>query len=310
MPHTGLSLRSRYKDSNKAAMEVAISKRPLDQEKELREQDRKYNRVAPIAVQRIKYLLDSPEHFIHAQKKSGKEQRQKTRDQKKALYLEISVTGKEDGHQWMPKGLGLQCQRCQTCIHQHMPMQQLRAAQEEKCELAQHLPVKGGSGHGDQAGLHSTDHGRGRSAGPSVDHPDAFFVCGRCGMRTLKNAAREKIEQLHSSPCWHGKWMAPATGTGNPTHELQRRGNKVWCQTCKACAIAKNGTWIPSEQLKKPCGQAIQQLQLPQCFQARKRSEKNIIYIYIYTAVNLPCAAFLVFNPIRCLQQQTRACSI
>ena len=96
MPHTGLSLRSRYKDSNKAAMEVAISKRPLDQEKELREQDRKYNRVAPIAVQRIKYLLDSPEHFIHAQKKSGKEQRQKTRDQKKALYLEISVTGKED----------------------------------------------------------------------------------------------------------------------------------------------------------------------------------------------------------------------
>ena len=110
MPLTGLSLRSRYKDANKAAMEVAISKRPLEQEQELREQDRKYNRVAPVAAQRVKYLIDSPDHFIHAQKASGKEQRQKTRDEKKApLYLEISITGKEEGHQWVPKGRGLQC---------------------------------------------------------------------------------------------------------------------------------------------------------------------------------------------------------
>ena len=60
MPTTaGLTLRARYKDANKAAMEVAISRRPLEQEKELREQNRKYNRVAPFAVQRIKYLLDT-----------------------------------------------------------------------------------------------------------------------------------------------------------------------------------------------------------------------------------------------------------
>ena len=104
MPTTGLSLRTRYKDANKAAMEVAISRRPLDQERELREQDRKYNRVAPLAVQRIKYLLDTPDHFIHEQKAMGKEKRQKTRDEKKALFLEISVTGKEGGHQRKPKG--------------------------------------------------------------------------------------------------------------------------------------------------------------------------------------------------------------
>ena len=32
MPSTGLSLKSRYKDANKAAMEMAISKRPTEQE--------------------------------------------------------------------------------------------------------------------------------------------------------------------------------------------------------------------------------------------------------------------------------------
>lgn len=50
----------------------------------LRAQDRKYNRVAPIAAQRIRFLIDSPGHFIHGQKATGKELRQKNREEKSA----------------------------------------------------------------------------------------------------------------------------------------------------------------------------------------------------------------------------------
>ena len=117
MPNIGISMRARYKDANKAAMEVAISRRPNSQEQELRDQDRKYNRIAPLAAQRIKYLFVTPDHFFHEQKTAGKENRQKTRELKKALFLEISVTGTEGGHRWQPKGNGFQCIQYQCRIH-------------------------------------------------------------------------------------------------------------------------------------------------------------------------------------------------
>lgn len=103
-----------------------------------------------------------------------------------------------------------------------------------------------------------------------------YLACEQCGMRTLKNSAREKIKQLHQSPCWHGKWEAPTAWTGNPTHELQRRGNKVWCQICKACAIPKGSQRAASRQLQRPCEKATQQLQLPLCFQAKRATEQLI----------------------------------
>ena len=200
MPTTSLSLRTRYKDANKAAQEVAISRRPLDQERELREQDRKYNRIAPMAAQRIKYLLDTPDHYIDEEKATGKENRQKTRDMKKALFLEISVTGFEGGHQWKPKGNGLQCGQCQRRIHQCMPLQQLRQAKEETCELAHSLPVKGGTPpeESKQAFIQRLiDHPE--PQGHQLQNQTNYLVCSKCGMRTLRNSSREKIEQLYSS---------------------------------------------------------------------------------------------------------------
>ena len=174
-------------------MEVAISRRPLGQERELREQDRKYNRVAPLAVQRTKYLLDTPDHFIHEQKATGKDRRQKTRDEKKALFLQINVTGKEEGHQWTPKRSGLECAQCQCRIHQHMSIQQLRNAKEEKCELAQSLPVKGGEPQLEtkQAFIKRILEHR-EPDGHELTIQNHYLVCGKCGLRTLRNSAGER----------------------------------------------------------------------------------------------------------------------
>ena len=76
VPTTGLSLRNRYKDANRAAMEFALSKQPHEVEQELQEQDQRYKHFAPMAAERIRFLLETQE----------------------ALYLEIGVTDHEGGH--------------------------------------------------------------------------------------------------------------------------------------------------------------------------------------------------------------------
>ena len=103
-----------------------------------------------------------------------------------------------------------------------------------------------------------------------------YLVCTKCGMRTLRNSAREKIEQLHQSQCWSGKWEPPATWTGNPTHQMQRRGNKIWCEICKACAIPSAKDWKASKQLQRPCAKADERRQLPLVFQAKRAAEHLI----------------------------------
>ena len=269
MPTTGLSLRTRY-NANKAAQEMAISRRPVEQERELREQDRKYNRVAPLAAQRIKYLLDTPDHYIHEQKATGKANRQKTREVKKALFLEISVTGFEGGHQWKPKGTGLQCSQCQSRIHQHMTVQQLKQAKDEACALAHSLPVTGGT---------PMEETKQDFIQRLIDNPldnghqlqfhTNYLVCNKCGVRVLRNAARDKIEQLHKSTCWSGTWDTPSGWIGHPTHQMHRRGNKVWCNLCKAHANPAGDTWKASHKLVRPCDDGKGSRQLPLTFRAK-----------------------------------------
>ena len=75
MPATGLSLRNRYKDANRAAMEFALSKQPHDLEQEYQEQDQRYKKYAPMAAERIRYLLETQDYFLHGEKAKGKELR-------------------------------------------------------------------------------------------------------------------------------------------------------------------------------------------------------------------------------------------
>lgn len=52
----------------------------------LKQQDAKYKRVALLAIKRIKYILDTKEHFMHQQREKGKVLRNQTQEQKKMLY--------------------------------------------------------------------------------------------------------------------------------------------------------------------------------------------------------------------------------
>ena len=48
MPSTGLSLRNRFKDANRAAKEFALSKQPVAIEQELQEQDQRYGQICTL----------------------------------------------------------------------------------------------------------------------------------------------------------------------------------------------------------------------------------------------------------------------
>ena len=271
MPATGLSLRNRYKDANRAAMEFALSKQPRDLEQEYQEQDQRYKKYAPMAAERIRYLLETQDHFLHGEKTKGKELRQKTRDEKKALYLEIGVTGHEGGHQWMAKGRGPQCRHCKKQIHQRMTiLPALKEAKDEKCEVAVGVSITGGEPNMETKQEYINrilqEH---TEEGHLLQQQANYIVCQKCGVRALRNAAREKIQQMHQSTCWYGPWTPDVQWQGSPTHNLWRRGQKIYCQSCKGHAIIQEHGWKASKQLQKPCAAGQQTTQLPLCFRAK-----------------------------------------
>ena len=175
MPSTGLSLRNRFKDANRAAKEFALSKQPVAIEQELQEQDQRYGQYAPMAAARIRFLLETQDHFLHGKKATGKEQRQEAREEKKHLYLEIGVTGHERGHQWTSKGRGLQCRNCKKQIHQRMPMAVLKTAKDEACGQ-RHSPHQRRSTFGVETGLHHQNP-RGELGRWSPVHPAGQLHC-------------------------------------------------------------------------------------------------------------------------------------
>ena len=101
-----------------------------------------------------------------------------------------------------------------------------------------------------------------------------YIVRQKCGVRALTNAAREKIQSMHESPCWYGPWTPGPHWGGNPSHSMWRKGAKVYCQHCKCFAINKAEGWHASRMLQKPCAaDATRQTQLPICFKAKSRPE-------------------------------------
>ena len=86
MPRNEWSLRNRMADAGKAAKEVALSLQPHEQEQELREQDKKYQRIAPLAIKRIKHLLADKTHYMHEAREKGKQKETSSqRTQKRSL---------------------------------------------------------------------------------------------------------------------------------------------------------------------------------------------------------------------------------
>ena len=70
------------RDANKVAKEIAMSKRPESEEEGLRLTDHRYGRVAMLAIQRIRHLFETKDHYLHQAKESGKKNRQEAKARK------------------------------------------------------------------------------------------------------------------------------------------------------------------------------------------------------------------------------------
>ena len=131
MPKPEWSLRHRQEDACKTAREIALGLQPTSQEEELVQQDEKYKRIAPQAIQRVRYLLEEKQHFLHAARESGKLKREEAREKKKEAYRKLSVPTHPNQHVWEPKGRGLKCKHCKAGVTMHCKKQQQRSAQKQ-----------------------------------------------------------------------------------------------------------------------------------------------------------------------------------
>lgn len=133
MPKGTMTLRSRFHDATKAATEVALAYQPKAEEATLKEQDNKYKKIAPLAIQRIRYLLGTKDHFMHQEREKGKTLRTQTQEQKKQAYNNLGSQAADGSHQWSAKGRAMQCQLCLKRLTLHNKLQDLQQAGQERC---------------------------------------------------------------------------------------------------------------------------------------------------------------------------------
>ena len=270
-PNHEWSLRHRQEDACKTAKEIALGLQPTSQEEELVQQDDKYKRIAPQAIQRIRYLIEDKQHFMNAARETGKIKRDEAGEAKKEAYRKLSVPSSPNSHVWEPKGRGLKCRQCQATVTMHSKLTDLQDAATAACPKAADIGVVGGSsGTTDKATLLQRML-TGTCAGVS-DHTFSmqkhYIVCGRCNQRLLKNSAKEKLQELAAAPCWDCEWPIPAAWAGHATHQMWRKGNKVFCKRCTAHVAMKEGQPQASKQLQKSCAQG-HTTQLPLCFRPK-----------------------------------------
>ena len=147
----------------------------------------------------------------------------------------------------------------------------LQEAATEICPKAADPGVIGGhSGSSDKATL-IEQMLNGACAGVS-DHSFSlqkhYIVCGRCNQRLLRNSAKEKLQDLTTAPCWDSEWPIPAGWAGRATHRMWRKGGKIFCQSCKAHVMQKDGRPQASKRLTKACAKG-HTTQLPLCFRPK-----------------------------------------
>ena len=136
LPNKEWTLGNRMADAGKAAREVALSQQPKTLESELHQQDKKYQRVAPLATQRIRHLLEDGSHFMHAAREQGKEKRSQAKELKRAAFNGLSGQSRPGGHDWQPKGRSVQCAQCKERLTLRNAVQAIQAAQAATCPQA------------------------------------------------------------------------------------------------------------------------------------------------------------------------------
>ena len=185
---------------------------PISQEQELARQDAKYKRIAPQAIQHIRYLLEDKQHFMNAARETGKIKRAEGREHKKEAYLRLSLPTSPEGQIWEAKGRGVKCRQCKEMMTMRNKVAELQDASAAKCPQAASVAVVGGKAEfSDKAAPvkqmlegtleHMADH--------TFSLRKHYIVCGRCRQRIWKHSAKEKLRELATSTCWDSPWTPP-----------------------------------------------------------------------------------------------------
>ena len=274
MPKGVYTVRARLRDATKAAKEVAMSLRPHHLEEELHLTDQRYQKIAPLAIKRIRYLLETKDHFLHQTREAGKTRREQTRAKKTQLFLDLGNHHTEYGHSWEKKGIGLQCTKCKVRITKHCTVEDLEKAKTETCSGAAKVDLVGGKSPEVST---KEDLIQQMVAGelPQMEShkfevQKHYIVCTACKGRILRNSAREKLLALAEGPCWNKPWPIPNGWLGHTSHKMWRQGGKVYCTQCKAHATNRADSYQASKGLRQACGEQATQTTLPSCFKTKK----------------------------------------
>ena len=242
-------------------------------EEELKVTDQRYQKIAPLAIQRTKHLFEDKGHFLHEAKETGKKNRAQAREAKSQMFLDIGNQHQDGGHVWQTKGSGLQCGGCSKRITKHWKMVDLAAVKNEKCPAGANLQITGGS----QTGLSKGETLQKMLTGalPEMsahrfELQKNYLVCMEGKSRILRHAAKDKLVALATTTCWNGPWEEADGWDGHNSHVMWRQGGRLSCQQCKAHAISKDGKFQTSKRLRLQCGADGRQSKLPTCFRAKK----------------------------------------
>ena len=278
MPKGALTLRSRFHDATKAATEVALAYQPKVEEAILQEQDKKYQKIAPLAVQRIRYILDTKDHFTHQARETGKTLRSQTQEQKKQAYNALTAEQAPGTHSWVTKGRGKQCTLCLKRLTLHSKLPDIIQAGQERC-AGNPGSTLGGADHMQQDTETKSqmiqqilDGTLPEAGGHLFKQQGSYLVCQLCGTRTLRNTAKEKIKAMAVEPCINQAWQPDQPCGGHATHRMWRKAKGLRCQACRAQAMWQKDKWVPSKTLKAPCGEKADTTQLPLLFKAKTAS--------------------------------------
>ena len=269
MPPGPFTIKARARDANKTAKEMALAMKPVREEEELWIIDQRYYKIAAKAIERIKFLLETKDHYLNKARETGKENRQKAKEKKHQLFLAIGSNQVESKHLWVSKGRALICQGCQKRITQHLTVEALQKIQAEDCPSVMKLNLQGGQPEVTQTKQELVKSLVDGTHPSMADHKFVlqtnYVVCTRCSGRILRNAAREKIESLAVSSCWDVEWLPEGGWQGHSSHKLWRKGGKVTCLTCGGHAIRTQSGFSASKALQKACKEN-QQSRLPAIF--------------------------------------------
>lgn len=113
----------------------------------------------------------------------------------------------------------------------------------------------------------------------------------------VQKLLQDKLKDMSSKPCWNEAWTPGPAWRGHGSHQLWRKGGKVWRKSCQAHAVVLAETVTASKALQKPCHSGDRQMKLPTCFPksrsitqqcSRKEPQKKYVWTCIHRHNCLP----------------------